>query len=168
MEFYGIKEIALLGPKIRIYFLQKSNKSVCKHFKKYSHYLLPVVRVDCGRISLTASIIFIRQITSEWSKSCQYFQYLTVLSRLYRNFISHSTFYPEFKLVSLTVFKEAWKLVSNHFGKLGIKYIPENIMIFLTLYLLFPFLNWHQLAQIYMYIKLSFNCKVLIYANKNN
>ena len=50
--------------------------------------------------------------------------------------------------------------MSDHFEKLSIKYISKNIvMIFVTFCLLFPFLSWHQLAQIYTYQQLSFNCK---------
>ena len=58
--------------------------------------------------------------------------------------------------------------MSDHFGKLGIKYISENVfMIFVTFCLLFSFLYIHKLVQIYMYQQLSFDCKTLIYAAKN-
>ena len=47
--------------------------------------------------------------------------------------------------------------MSDHFGKLGIKYISKNIFkIFVTFCLLFPFLYWHQLSQIYTYQHLCF------------
>ena len=60
----------------------------------------------------------------------------------------------------MEVFKETRNLMSDHFGKLGIKYIFKNIfMIFVTFCLLFSFLYWQQLAQIYTYQQLSFNCK---------
>ena len=69
----------------------------------------------------------------------------------------------ELSLLNLTVFKETRNLVS------GIKYISKDFfMIFVAFYLLFPFLYWHQLAQIYMYQQLSFNCKALIYASNIN
>ena len=98
------------------------------------------------------------------SSTLQFFTFVQIF-----HFSKHFLSISELSLVNLTVFKETRNLVSDNFGKLGIEYISKIFfMIFVTFYLLFLFLYWHQLVQIYLYQQLSFNCKALIYTNKIN